>query len=152
MTTRIFKPSKDDICTIINLLSPYVKKGTILERTEIEISKNLDSFLIAQENNETIGVISFYDYGPELKEIRSLAVREDQAGNNIGSTLVQSIVKKITPGKKIKVFVLTYSPVFFEKNGFSRVPKGSLPEKIWKDCSKCKYKDNCQETALVYLH
>jgi amino-acid N-acetyltransferase len=141
---------KRDIEQIRTLIKFYADKGLILDRDSNDIAQSLDMFLVAEKKNKIYGVISFHDYGARLKEIRSLAVEKKWEKNGIGSTLLKKIIdtlKKRYPESKI--FVLTYSPLFFKKYGFIEVDRDSLPEKIWKDCKNCKQKDNCGETALI---
>jgi len=39
---------------------------------------------------------------------------------------------------------------FFEKLGFSEIPKESLPDhKIWADCINCKHFPICNEVSLI---
>jgi amino-acid N-acetyltransferase len=48
-----------------------------------------------------------------------------------------------------RVFVLTYRPRLFERQGFSQMDKSELPHKIWADCIKCTKFPECDEIALV---
>ena len=48
-----------------------------------------------------------------------------------------------------KVFALTLEPDFFEKLGFEKVEKETLPMKVWSDCAKCPKQENCDEIAVV---
>ena len=48
-----------------------------------------------------------------------------------------------------KVFALTLEPDFFEKLGFEKVQKATLPMKVWSDCAKCPKQENCDEIAVV---
>jgi amino-acid N-acetyltransferase len=140
-----------DIEQIHKLIKFYADKGLILDRDRNDIAQSLEMFLVAEKKNEIFGVISFHDYGKRLKEIRSLAVDNKCEKNGIGSTLLKKIIdilKNRYPESKI--FVLTYSPLFFKKYGFIEVDRDSLPEKIWKDCKNCREKDNCGETALIF--
>lgn len=147
----ISKAQINDIPCIIDLLSPFVDQGIVLERTSDEISGEINNFFIAKENGQAVGTCSFHDYGNKLKEIRSLAVKENQQQNGIGKKLVIYTIDDIIKNEsECKIFTLTYVPGFFKKIGFTEVDKNTLPEKIWKDCSKCPKKDNCGETALVF--
>jgi len=150
MSIILRKAYSSDIQAIHQLITPYAHEGLILERTEDEIGEFIDCFFIAQKADSIIGVVSYYDYGPALKEIRSLAVKSELKSNGIGSMLVEKITSHLGHKSSAKIFTLTYSPGFFEKNGFIEVPKESLPEKIWKDCMKCKHRETCGETAMVY--
>jgi amino-acid N-acetyltransferase len=150
MNPTIYKATIKNINFIYNIIDYYAKKGVILKRTKKDISSEINNFAVAFFDNEPIGVISYFNYGEDLKEIRSFAVLEEFKNRGVGSFLLKYLLKdifsKITP----KVFTLTYSPDFFIKNGFSIVSKDTLPQKIWKDCNKCKERDNCGETSLVF--
>ena len=144
---------KEDLDSAYDLINFYADQGIVLPRSKKNILKEIENFLVARINNQFVGIISFYDYGPNLKEIRSLVVKKNFSNQNIGSSLLINLVNKIIK-KNLeqipKIFVLTFSPKFFEKNGFCKVEKSYFPEKIWKDCQKCKNKDDCGETALIY--
>ncbi|MCU0846645.1 MAG: N-acetyltransferase [Spirochaetes bacterium] len=150
MKIKTRKAGERDIPSILEIISHYSRKGLILERTEDEILSSLDNFIVAEENGYIIGVISFYNYGERLKEVRSLGVIEKHSRKGVGSVLLKALIEKISQSCESKIFVLTYSPEFFDKNGFDEVERESLPEKIWKDCSNCANKDNCKEIAMVY--
>jgi amino-acid N-acetyltransferase len=150
MTAAVRTATAEDIDHIFHLISGYAEEGIILARTREDIRSSLDDFFVAVEGNAIIGVISFHDYGPSLKEIRSLAVKKTGWKSGTGSLLVRTLIQKILSEGNAKIFCLTYSPQFFMSNGFVEVARDTLPEKIWKDCNNCPDKDNCRETALVY--
>jgi amino-acid N-acetyltransferase len=148
----IRKPYTDEAESISELLASYAQKGIVLPRTVDEIRNSLETWLVAEYDNKIVGAVSRYDYGQKLLEIRSLVVSNDYSKQGIGSILVKLMIRELQREGKEKLFVLTYSPEFFKKNGFLEVPKGSLPEKIWKDCINCVNKDSCGETALIFAH
>jgi amino-acid N-acetyltransferase len=141
---------ESDVQSIHKLIKYYAEAGIILERSKEDIKENISNFLVAVAENDVIGTITFYDYGNNLKEIRSLAVDNSYKGLGIGRTLLKKMINNISSSNKAKIFTLTYRPGFFEKNGFIPVPKNDFPEKIWKDCTNCKDRENCGETALIY--
>ncbi|HOO70390.1 MAG TPA: GNAT family N-acetyltransferase [Spirochaetota bacterium] len=144
--------SSHDIDTIHQIITHYARKGLILKRSREEILDNLDNFFTCTIENSIAGIGSYYNYGDSLKEIRSLAVLEKHQRNKVGSFIVKKLIAYLLNQNQVKpkIFTLTYSPGFFQKNGFTVVPKDTLPEKIWKDCSKCESREQCGETALVY--
>jgi N-acetylglutamate synthase-like GNAT family acetyltransferase len=149
-TIRIAK--SDDIEQIYSILLPYSRDGIILGRSKEEINKNIDNFLVAEIKNIIAGVVSYYSYSSNLKEIRSLAVGKKYHKNGVGAALVKELIAFLLKNhSKSKIFALSYVPQFFVKNGFVEVLKESLPEKIWKDCRNCVHQEKCNETALVYL-
>jgi amino-acid N-acetyltransferase len=140
-----------DVDAILTILSPYAGEGLILERSAAEIRHALSTFFVAEVSGSIAGTVSHHDYGKNLKEVRSLAVRKELARHGTGSLLVRHLISSLrTRVPATRIFVLTYAPVFFQKLGFLEVSKESLPEKIWKDCDYCKNRDDCGETALVY--
>jgi amino-acid N-acetyltransferase len=48
-----------------------------------------------------------------------------------------------------RVFALTREPVFFTRLGFETVSRDTLPHKVWTDCVKCPFQENCDEVAMV---
>lgn len=150
MAYLIRTASADDVESIYGLIKHYAEKGVILERAKDDIRDNINNFLVAVFDNKIIGSITHYDYGTNLKEVRSLAVNESFHKMGIGKGLLKDLIEYINSGNGAKIFTLTYRPDFFEKNGFMIVPKNDFPEKIWKDCANCKDKEKCGETALVY--
>ena len=150
MKATIRKATINDVQSISSVLKPYTEEGIVLALTNDEIVKRIDNFLVAQYNNEVVGVVSFYDYGIKLKEIRSLAVKKEFFKRGIGRDLVEKLVNGLTREfPDAKIFVLSYYPDFFKKLDFYEIDREELPEKIWKDCQNCKDRDNCGETALV---
>jgi amino-acid N-acetyltransferase len=150
MTYLIRTALPGDAPSIHKLIKHYAGEGVILERSMDDILENIGNFLIALSDDRIIGSITHYDYGRNLKEVRSLAVDKAFHGKGIGKALLAELIRQISSGAPVKVFTLTYRPDFFEKNGFKRVPKDDFPEKIWKDCTNCKDEENCGETALIY--
>lgn len=88
-------------------------------------------------------------FTPQLAEIKSLAVAETEHGKGYGKTLVMDCEQNaITIGIK-KLFVLTYQQDFFSKLGYQVVDRDTLPEKVYKECVKCSYYQDCNEIAMV---
>ena len=132
------------------LVEPCVEDGTILVRSADEIATNIRSYTLAFSNKSLIGFTALHIHTVNLAEIRSLIIHEDFRGQGVGRKLVSLALNE---GSKLglkEVLVLTYKQSFFEKLGFSEIPKESLPEhKIWADCIKCKLFPLCNEVSLI---
>ncbi len=150
MTYRIRTADLTSVESIYKLIKYYAEEGVILERSMDDIRHNISNFLIAVSGDRIIGSITHYDYSPDLKEVRSLAVDKEFQSMGIGKALLGELITSLRSENKARIFTLTYRPDFFEKNGFVQVPKDDFPEKIWKDCANCKDEENCGETAMVY--
>ncbi len=145
------KPRLDAIAKMQELVLPEVKSGKILFRSDDEIATNIRSYTLAKEADEVVGFVALHIHTPTLAEIRSLIVAEKMRGHGIGATLVKETIEEAQQLGVERLFTLTYEQRFFEKLGFSEIPKESLPEhKIWADCVKCKHFPICDEVALIY--
>ena len=88
-------------------------------------------------------------YSKNLGEIRSLVVADEWQRRGLGRHLVIQLLDEARLGELKRVFVLARTPGLFETLGFTLVPRDSLPQKVFVDCSLCRRRDNCDEMALV---
>lgn len=140
----------DDIDSIHEIINTYAGDGTLLSRNPEDIASFIGNFYVAEVNGDIAGVITYHDYGDHLKEVRSLAVKKKYLRRGIGSMLLRKLIDDLTAANSPTLFVLTYAPEFFRKNGFVEINMDTLPEKIWKDCMYCKNYATCSEIALLY--
>jgi amino-acid N-acetyltransferase len=150
MTHSIRSAVINDVDAIYKLIKHYSEIGVILERSIDDITSNINSFIVAVADDRIIGSVTYYDYGKNLIEVRSLAVEESFHKLGIGRALLLKLIDQVKSKNESKIFTLTYRPDFFQKNGFIVVSKDNFPEKIWKDCDKCRDREKCGETALIY--
>ena len=142
----------DDAPAIYALLATFSTEGKLLPRPVADIQARIANFLVSEQDGMIAACGALRDFGNNLNEIRSLAVRRDLAGQGIGSRLVKALLKKAeerTGGERGHVFALTYRVEFFKRLGFRVIDKYTFPPKIWSDCCVCPRKDHCDETAVV---
>jgi len=138
----------DDVEAIHALLSPFAESHIILPRTRDNIFQHLQEFVVAIYDEELVGVVAVHIYGSNLAEIRSLVVRENMHGLGIGRLLIEGCEKWALQLGVARIFALTYVPEFFAKMGFPRVPRESLPHKVWTVCVHCEKFTDCDEVAV----
>ena len=132
-----------------SLLNHFADKGLLLGRSYSSLYDQLRDFkVLTDENGDLLGVCALHIIWEDLAEIRSLAVREDTQGKNVGKELVRACLEEAAKLCIDKVFTLTYQPDFFRKQGFTDVDKKELPHKIWSDCLNCPKFPDCDEEAL----
>ena len=150
MKIELCKAKLSDIPKMQLLVAPEVESGVILIRSDDELATNIRSYILAKYGNELIGFCALHIHAPSLAEIRSLIVKENHRGKNIGHMLVNKAIDEAKMLGLQKVLSLTYKQSFFETLGFVEIPKESLPEhKIWADCIKCKHFPVCNEVSLI---
>jgi len=131
----------------------------LVPRSISNIMLNIDRFLVAERNGEVVGTVS-WSVLPELNpakspsiEIQSVSVRSDQQKTGLGRQLVEAALERVAEFKPDQVIVLTFTPPFFEKLGFSPIPKEQILYKLYKGCMNCSKYDSpltCPEVAMAY--
>ena len=144
----IRKATIADVKRIQSLINLYAEKKLMLARSLSELYENLRDFSVYIENGEMIGCAAMRIVWEDLCEVKSLAVVEEHQGKGIGSALVRTCLAEAKSMDLPRMFTLTFQPVFFEKLGFKRVGKESLPHKIWAECVRCPHFPDCDEIAL----
>jgi amino-acid N-acetyltransferase len=138
-----------DVKAIHALINAYAELDQMLFRSMADIYKNLQIFLVVEDNAQVVGCCALEVIWSDLAEIKSLAVDEAHKGRGVGTMLVNAAVDQAKRLGLPKVFGLTLKPQFFEKLGFKVVDKSYLPMKVWSDCARCSKQQNCDETAVV---
>jgi len=97
------------------------------------------------------GFASLKIFNADLAEVRSLIVAPQFRRQGIARAIVNELLGEAKFYGLKSVFTLTYQKEFFERLGFTEIPKDELPaQKIWADCIKCKKFPVCNEIALIY--
>ncbi|MDF1535930.1 MAG: N-acetyltransferase [bacterium] len=143
------KARMDDIPRIHSLVNEFASQGEMLGRSRSELYEGLRDFFVVEEDGIVLGCSALHINWEDLAEVRSLAVVPELQGKGLGKVLVKACVDEARDLGVARVYALTYRPEFFEKLGFKRVDKDSLPHKVWGDCLKCPQFPNCDEDAVL---
>ncbi len=160
-----------DVPAIHALIERFVPQGILLPRSREAIERDLEHFLVAVEDREyraegptlprVVGCVSLDTYEPlaqnadgnpfGLAEIRSLAVAAEFQGNGLGARLVAAAVRRAKRLKIARLFAVTHSLAFFEKQGFEAIALDGLPEKIARDCCRCPRQGWCGQQGVMKI-
>lgn len=147
------RPADDDD---FDLLEAWIRKWSdrqvLLPLADGALRVLLPDFRILSPALGTPRVLAFgalRRYSPRLAEIRSLVVADDWQRRGLGRHLVGELLDEARQEGLQRVFVLCKEPAIFRRLGFSLVPRESLPQKVFVDCSLCCRRDRCDEQALV---
>jgi amino-acid N-acetyltransferase len=144
-----------DVQEILAIVDLFAQEGVMLKRPIAEIYDHLRDFYVYKVDGglsprrRIAGICALHIWGPDLGELRSLAVRKDYVNMGIGKSLVTACMDEAGAIGLKKLFALTYVTGFFEKLGFGVVDKAVLPQKIWGDCNSCEKFPGCDETAVI---
>lgn len=140
-----------DFVPLLALINGYAAKNMLLFRSEESLRARLADFVVAEEAGEIVGGGALTELGPGLGEIRSLAVREDQAGKGIGGRIVDHLKTQAADRGFSEVLALTRRVRFFEELGFAVTRRERFLEKLMTDCEACPLNLCCDETAVLWI-
>jgi amino-acid N-acetyltransferase len=137
-----------DVKAMHALITCYAEYDRMLFCSLSDLYERIHSFKVAEDEGQVVGCCALGVLWEDLAEVKSLAVDQRYFGKKVGSMLVQACIHKARALGLHRIFTLTLEPVFFEKNGFKRVDRQTLPMKVWSDCAMCPKQDHCDEIAL----
>ncbi|MDD4118276.1 MAG: GNAT family N-acetyltransferase [Kiritimatiellae bacterium] len=130
----------------------------LVPRPLSDIQLNIDRFLVAELDSQIVGTASWAVL-PELDpaknpsiEIQSVSVRADLQKHGLGRRLVEAAMERVSEFKPDQIIVLTFTPPFFAKLGFTPIPKEKILYKLYKGCMNCSKYDSpltCPEAAMA---
>lgn len=148
-----------DVPDIHRLITHHAEFNRMLFRSHADLYEHLRDFFVCVEpppgadpapgEGQVIGCVALELTWKDLAEVKSLAVDEACRGRGIGTQLVQATIEE---GRRLgldRIFALTREQRFFERLGFTIVPKETLPHKVWTDCVRCPLQEQCDEIAVV---
>lgn len=152
---RLRDAEERDVAPLLALINGYADRGMLLRRTEESLRKALPDFVVATEPNagggeeEIVGCGALTMLGPALGEVRSLAVRPDQAGRGLGRRIVEHLLVQARERGFAEVLALTRRSSFFDALGFEVTRRERFIDKLMVDCGACPLNLCCDEIAMV---
>lgn len=146
---RMRRARAADAPAIYALIAYYAAQGILLARSEANILEHIPQFLVFAANRRIAGCVALESYGPNLAEIRSLAISPELRGSGLGGRLVQFALDEARRRNIARVFAVTHAPDFFVRHGFGTSSRRALPEKIERDCRTCVKARRCRLTAVI---
>ncbi len=143
------KARMSDVRAMQQLINRYAEKGLMLPRPLVMLYETLRDFSVAEADGELVAAGALHIVWEDLAEVRALAVAPGWEGRGIGRALVGVLLEEARRLAVTRVFALTYQPAFFEKCGFTVVPKETLPQKVWGECINCPKFPQCDEVAVL---
>lgn len=137
-----------DVEEMMLLINSNAEQGLMLPRSRNMLYENIREFLLAEENDQLVGVASLHILWNDLGEIRALAISNEYKRRGIGTKIVRGLEEEARELGCTRLFALTYQPEFFKFCGYQEVSKEEMPQKVWSECINCIKFPNCDEIAL----
>jgi amino-acid N-acetyltransferase len=138
-----------DASAICDLVTYHAERGRMLHRSLEDVYSALREFFVAEDQGRVLGCVAVDVFWADLAEVKSLAVTDDRKGQGIGRMLVSAACDDARRLGVRKLFALTYEKEFFQAQGFEVIDRGTLPEKVWRECIACPRFDACDEIAMM---
>lgn len=153
MKARRARP--EDGPAVHRIVAHYAAQGLLLPRSEEEIRAHIARFLVLIEppanggKERVIGCVALEPYGPDLAEVRSLAVDPGIRGRGLGTRLLRFALAVARRRKIARIFAVTHAPEFFNRQGFETSTRFALPQKLERDCRVCPKERTCRLVAVI---
>ena len=132
-----------DAVVIKALIDSSANKDDVLQRTLGEIYENIRDYIVARDKGAIIGCIGLHSMWEDAAELRSLIVKDGYQRRGIGTKLMEIALEEAKALGLRQLVAFTYSPLFFEKQGFGKVERKDLPPIIFVDALKCPKYPKC---------
>jgi len=145
---KLRKARISDVEEMMVLINSNAEQGFMLPRSRNMLYESLREFLLAEVDDQLVGVASLHIFWSDLAEIRALAISSEYKRRGIGTQIVKALEEEARELGCSKLFALTYQPEFFKYCGYEQVSKDQMPQKVWTECINCIKFPNCDEIAV----
>ncbi len=132
MTVAIRPAKTTDVRAIRDLIDVYSVDGSLLSKATVTIFEQLQEFVIAEIDGTVIGCGALHVMWEDLAEVRTLAVRPDQARHGIGSQILQQLLINARELGIKRVFCLTFMKDFFAHHGFAEIEDTPVGHEVYE--------------------
>ncbi|AFZ68387.1 N-acetyltransferase [Deinococcus peraridilitoris] len=149
------KARLSDLEAIHELIGYWAARGQMLVRSRQLLAETIRDFVVMEAEPEgdhpggLAGVCGLHMLAPDLAEVRGLAVHPSFQGRGLGRELVLACEREARELGLPALFAWTYQQKFFENCGFMRIDKTHLHPKVWSECQRCAFFENCNEIAML---
>jgi len=145
----IRKARVSDVFEVKELINSYATEGCMLSRSLDSLFTTIRDFVVMEKDGHIIGCCGVHPDWEDLGEVVSFAVARPHTRQGIGTRMLEACIEDSKTIGLGKLFVLTSSPDFFKKRGFTEIQKEDLPWKIWADCVNCPKYPDCNSASLI---
>ena len=126
----------EDAPRIFAIIDACAAQGSVLPRAAEDVHAAVHSFVVAHDPADPaalLGCAALVSCGPDMGEIRSVAVAPEGRGRGVGRAVVDYLVAEALAINLEHLFLLTRIPEFFSKLGFHAVDPNDLPDSFVAD-------------------
>ncbi|MBI3716030.1 MAG: amino-acid N-acetyltransferase [Betaproteobacteria bacterium] len=119
-----------DVDGILAIIDPLAERGVLVARTRAEIEKDIEHYVVLEQDEEIIGCAALYLFQPEKAcELACLAVNPFYRDGGRGERILNHAEKQAKDKGMKSLFVLsTQTTQWFVERGFTETDVSKLPE------------------------
>lgn len=119
-----------DLTGIRQLIQPLEESGTLVRRTDEELLKATDSFIVVEREGQIIACAALFPFFEDkCGEVAAIAVSPECRGQGQGDKLLDYIEKKASfLGLEMLFLLTTRTADWFVRRGFSECSIDCIPE------------------------
>lgn len=117
MIIDVRQAKTSDACAMKRIIDNYSGK-VMVDRSLLTLYEDIDEFSVVESGGRLLACGALHIRRGDTGEIRAVAVRPDQRGRGVGSTLVRRLVEAAREAGLRHVFLLTFEIEFFARFGF----------------------------------
>ncbi|MFG6448380.1 amino-acid N-acetyltransferase [Roseateles sp. BYS180W] len=120
----------DDIGSLIALIEPFERDGTLVKRDRTEIERDIETYSVIEHDGVIFGCAALHPYlDARTGEMAALTVSPAVQGQGDGERILKRIEQRARAMGLSSIFVLTTRTMhWFVKRGFQQVDPSWLPE------------------------
>ncbi|VYS53210.1 unnamed protein product [Arabidopsis thaliana] len=120
----------EDLAGIRQIIKPLEESGALVRRTDEELLRALDSFVVVEREGQIIACAALFPFFEEkCGEVAAIAVASDCRGQGQGDKLLDYIEKKASAlGLEMLFLLTTRTADWFVRRGFQECPVEMIPE------------------------
>jgi amino-acid N-acetyltransferase len=109
-----------DMPLIRRLVDFYADKGILLSKPTVTLYEDIQEFVIAEVDGESVGCGALHVLWADLAEVRTVAVDPLCQHKGVGHAILDVLIERARSVGVARVFCLTFAVSFFARHGFAR--------------------------------
>jgi amino-acid N-acetyltransferase len=120
-----------DVQAIKSLVDRYAGR-VLLAKDMITLYEDVQEFWVVERGDRLVGCGALHVLWRDLAEIRTLAVDPELAGQGVGHTIVDTLLRTARDLGVSRVFVLTFEDKFFSRHGFVEIDGTPVAPEVYE--------------------
>jgi amino-acid N-acetyltransferase len=131
-TVVVRRARTTDVRAMKAIIDGYAGR-VLLAKQLVTLYEDVQEFWVAERGGEVVGCGALHVLWEDLAELRTVAVRDDAAGQGIGHALVDALVAVAKDLGLARLFVLTFEQRFFGQHGFVEIAGTPVAPEVYEE-------------------